>query len=106
MDRRRRRFANTWIAFESYGTSRLKAGNKIRVVRLPVFHRNDPPAERETVKTVASVDHGSMLVRIKGMWLPGFRGRILRPFKLSPKGELTTGSPRPLRFQILDVLPA
>lgn len=55
-----------WIDYSEYGPENVKPGDKLRVVRLPVLQRTDPPAERESIKTViATVEGRNKLVQLK-----------------------------------------
>lgn len=95
-----------WVDYADYGPENLKPGDKLRVVRLPVLWRSDPPAERESIKTIVDVNRRrKTLVRLKEHTTREGGVKMLRTFEAGPR-ELTSGPPRPLRFEILEVLPS
>lgn len=96
-----------WVDYAEYGPENLKPGDKLRVVRLPVYWRSDPPAEKESIKTVVSATHDDnrTVVRLKEHTMRVGGVRMLRYFDAGPQ-ELRSSPPKPLRFEVLEVLPS
>lgn len=95
-----------WLDYQAYGPERLKAGDRLRVVRLPIYHRTDAPAERESIKTVIKVHRGNrVLVQLKEHTERTGGVKIHRYFEAGPR-TLFASPPRPLRFEVLEVEPA
>lgn len=95
-----------WMDYQGYGPENLKAGDRLRVVRLPVYQRNDPPAEKESIKTVIAVHRGKrVLVQLKEHTERTGGVKVHRYFEASSR-VLFAGPPKPLRFEVLEVEPA
>lgn len=95
-----------WVDYDDYGPESVKPGDKLRVVRLPVLQRTDPPAERESVKTVIAIIEGrNKLVQLKEHKTKTGGVHHHKYFRIGPR-EMMSGPPRPIRYQILEVLPS
>lgn len=92
------------------GHTPLRAGDRILVMRRPIYHHRQPPSERTSWKTVRSVSSSgnATLVTIDGMKQSYAGGvSVHRHFRLESGRDgsmmLWDGPPRPLKYEVLEV---